>query len=316
VQGSGATVVGFDRFDETFHATTFLQTVPALDKLPLSQVWGGGTIPIGWMPGTDAVVVDVTGALGTAQCPADDASGHFEVPRAVVNAVTGSTSAALSISVTRQRVETKKDAHTKGSMSTATVQPVGFLQLTTSSSETASFAGCTSPEVMCGDHCADLISSNTDCGACGHACTGGAYCSAGACFGGTSGCAGGLTMCSGACVDTTTSSANCGSCGYACPTGQLCSASTCVATGGTCNSCEAAAATGKCASQYNACSADAECQALGSCISACASGDTTCHDNCYNAHPNGYTNLYNVQQCICTTACTTECSADAYCSPI
>src|SRR5262249_26297785 len=63
VQGSGATVAGFDKFDETFHATTFLQTVPALDKLPLSQVWGAGDIPIGWLPGSDDVVISVSGPL-------------------------------------------------------------------------------------------------------------------------------------------------------------------------------------------------------------------------------------------------------------
>jgi hypothetical protein len=317
VQGSGATVAGFDKFDETFHATTFVQTVPALDKLPLSQVWGAGPIPVGWAPGADSIVVDVTGPQGTAECPADDASGHFDVPRAVVQAVTGTSSQELSISVTRKRVETKKDGHTKGTLSTATVQPVGFLQLVTTSSESASFAGCSAGQTMCGDHCADLTFSATDCGACGHACTGGAYCSSGVCVGGTTTCSGTLTMCNGLCVDTTTSATNCGSCGHVCGSGQTCAGSVC--SGGTtttCATCASTAESGTCATQYAKCQSNTSCTALGTCIGGCAAGDTTCRDNCYNANSAGYTDLSTLQSCICTTACSSSCTGDAFCSAI
>jgi hypothetical protein len=315
VQGSGATSAGFDHFDETFHATTFVQTLPSLDKTPLSQVWGSGAIPVGWVPGTDDVVVEVTGVGGTAECPAVDATGHFDVPRVVVAAVTAGGSQSLSIAVTRERVETKKDAHTKGSLSTATVQSVGFLQLTTSSSEMASFQGCTGTQVMCGDHCADLSYSATDCGACGHSC-GNGYCSSGTCYGTTTGCTTGQTLCNGTCVDTTSSATNCGQCGHVCATGQTCSSSVCVGGTTTCASCEATAETGTCSTLYSTCSADAECMTLKSCIGACAAGDQACHDTCYNAHPNGYTNLYNYQQCVCNTACSTPCTTDKFCSAI
>jgi hypothetical protein len=229
VQASGAATVGFDKFDEKFQATTFLQTSPALSSLTLAQVWGTGTIPVGWAPGNDAIQVEVAGPAGAATCDANDGSGHFDIPREVVSAVVGTSSQSLVISVTRKRVETKKDAKTKGALTTATVQPVGFLQLTTMSTESASFVGCVGGETMCGDHCASLESSSTDCGICGNVCKNGAYCSGGKCYGGTTppGCSAGLTLCNGVCVDTQTDNANCGLCNSPC-TGAL----SCV--GGTC----------------------------------------------------------------------------------
>jgi hypothetical protein len=315
VQGSGATVAGFDRFDETFKATTFIQTVPSLSSLSSTQIWGAGSIPVGWLPGSDSILVGVTGALGAASCPADDASGHFDIPRQVVTAVTGAAGASsLSISVTRQRVETKKDAKTKGTLSTATVQPVGFLQLTTSSTESASFAGCGAGYAMCAQGCVDVTSSATDCGSCGHACPSGEYCSGGVCYGTSNGCSAGYTLCGGVCVNTSTSPTNCGYCGNVCASGSTCSAGQCTGSSSTCSQCESSAESGTCAKQYTACVNDSQCSSFTSCYQSCSSTDTTCKSSCINAYPTGASEAQSLQSCLCNTACSSVCSGDATCT--
>ena len=132
VQGSGATGAGFAAFDQKFTATTFLQTSPSLSTLQASQVWGSGPIPVGWAPGNDSIVVTVSGPLGLAQCPATDSSGQFQVPRAVVNAVLGSGGQSITVSVTREHNDIDKNAKTQGTLTAETVQPIGFLEVSTS----------------------------------------------------------------------------------------------------------------------------------------------------------------------------------------
>jgi hypothetical protein len=76
---------------------------------------------------------------------------------------------------------------------------------------------------------ASLQTSNTNCGACGRACTAGQTCSAGSCVAGS--CGTGLTLCSaGACRDLASDPANCGACGRACAAGQTCYSSACLTT--------------------------------------------------------------------------------------
>jgi hypothetical protein len=313
VQGSGATGAGFAAFDQKFTATTFLQTSPSLSTLPASQVWGSGPIPVGWAPGNDSIVVSVSGPLGLAQCPATDSSGQFQVPRAVVNAVLGSGGQSITVSVTREHNDIDKNAKTQGTLTAETVQPIGFLEVSTSSTESFSFEGCAGGEAVCADGCVDLQTSGTDCGACGNACQAGQYCSSGSCYGTTSEC-GSLTSCSDGCQNLETSNADCGSCGHACTGGQTCSDFEC--TGGTtttCTSCETTAEEGACASDYSTCENDSNCTGYSSCVSGCA-GNTTCNQNCQVEYASGMTEAENLQTCICTQQCTTSCSADAYCA--
>ncbi|HEY8087464.1 MAG TPA: hypothetical protein VIF09_06455 [Polyangiaceae bacterium] len=187
VQGSGATGAGFDKFDEKFTATTFLQTNPALDKIPVATVFGAGTVPIGWAPGNDSVKITVSGAGGVATCTADDTTGHFEVPRAVITSALGQLGTSnVIIGVTRERDEWKKSESTHGSLTTAKVQPVGWLELTTASSESHTFQGCaTAGQTMCPDGCFDTSYDQYHCGSCTTVCSSTQSCQSGQCTGGT-----------------------------------------------------------------------------------------------------------------------------------
>ncbi len=69
---------------------------------------------------------------------------------------------------------------------------------------------------------AALMTSTTDCGACGNACATGQSCNAGVCQ-----CPAGQTLCLGACTPTLTDRLNCGACNLACPAGQACVAGSC-----------------------------------------------------------------------------------------
>ena len=163
VQASGATGAGFDKFDETFTATTFLQTTPSLSKLTKSQVFGTGSLPIAWAPANDTILISISGAGGTATCKVQDSLGKFDVPRSVVKAAQGDTSSttdtgntSLSISVARQKKDVKKDQHAKGTLDLVSVKPDGWLELVTLSTESASFQGCGTGQDFCGDTCTDL----------------------------------------------------------------------------------------------------------------------------------------------------------------
>jgi hypothetical protein len=181
IQAQGTTSAGYEAFEETFTATTFIQTTPGLSKLTRETVFGKGPIPISWAPGKDAVVVTLSGAGGSATCKAQDALGKFDVPRSVVKTVLGEGTAVVSISVARQRKETKRDKKTKGQLAATPIQPVGWLELITVSGESASFQGCSGAESLCGDDCIDLRTEPTHCGSCSNACADGAPCSGGKC---------------------------------------------------------------------------------------------------------------------------------------
>ncbi|MEO6775385.1 MAG: hypothetical protein ABI467_20650 [Kofleriaceae bacterium] len=264
--GAGAGYLGFT---ESFTATNIFRTEPALDKLGITDIFGAGDIPIQWSAGQDDVLVTATviansGKVGTLSCKADDTTGKFALPRQAIKAVlaTGDSLGSLTIAVTRRKLTSVYDLGTTGTLPGVEIQPVGWLDLATSSTETTSFMGCGDNEQVCDN----------------------------------------------ACVETSTN-AHCGSCDNACASGDSCATDTC--SGPTaCNSCFAAASTGSgvCASAFSACTNDADCSALRTCILACATTDTTCQQTCVNAHSGSIT-LYNMgPNCICSAGCPTECN--------
>ncbi|MDF2692115.1 MAG: Tryptophan synthase alpha chain [Labilithrix sp.] len=186
VQATGGAAAGFEKFDEKFTSTTFLETNPPLRELSRSTVFGSGAVTIGWLPGEDTVYVIASGAGGSAKCAADDASGTFDLPRSIIREVTsgadGETSGALSIAVTRERREVRKDKKAFGELSGGqVVQPDGWVELITSSTETHSFTSCGVGADICGEQCVNLQSDTQNCGECGNACPASYYCSAGTC---------------------------------------------------------------------------------------------------------------------------------------
>jgi hypothetical protein len=186
VQASGAAGAGFNKFQDSFTATTFVQTNPAIDTIPTTTVFGTGDVPIGWAPGSDTLSIIVSGAGGTATCTANDSSGAFQIPRAAITAAQGKGGASLTITVTRERDDWDKNESTHGSMTNETVQPVGWVEMTTESTESASFQGCTDPtETMCPDGCYDLTSDQYHCGSCTTVCDSTQTCVSGQCTGGT-----------------------------------------------------------------------------------------------------------------------------------
>lgn len=68
----------------------------------------------------------------------------------------------------------------------------------------------------CGATCADLQGDPQNCGACGHRCAPGQYCSNGMCASPAT-CKTGFTLCGSKCVDKQSDVLNCGSCNNACP---------------------------------------------------------------------------------------------------
>jgi hypothetical protein len=185
VQGSGATGAGFDKFDEKFTATTFLQTSPSIATLSRSMVFGTGPVAIGWAPGNDSIVVTVGGAGGSATCHASDVAGTYTITRDVLDAVLGTDTTALTISVSRLKQDTRKNEHTKGALLTRTVQPTGWLTLGTSSTESTTVQGCGPGLKLCNDLCIPVTSDSLNCGGCGVTCAVGDRCNNSVCDGPT-----------------------------------------------------------------------------------------------------------------------------------
>jgi hypothetical protein len=265
VQASGATGAGFDKFDEKFTATTFLQTNPPLDKIPTTTVFGSGPIPVGWAPGSDTIKIVVAGLGGVATCNAVDSSGSFQIPRAVVTAAMGPQgTSSLAISVVRERDDWRKSESTHGQMTTATVQPVGWLELTTESSESATFQGCATPgDTMCPDGCYDLKTDPYHCGSCSTVCGSNQACASGQC---TTGTATDCTSC-----QTSADSGSCATYYQSCTANSDCSAyATCIggcaAGDSTCRSnCQSQHSSG-----YSTYQSYASCICYTACPSECA----------------------------------------------
>ncbi|HSQ63739.1 MAG TPA: hypothetical protein VLM85_11020 [Polyangiaceae bacterium] len=84
--------------------------------------------------------------------------------------------------------------------------------------------GSTCNLTVCGSLCVDTTIDDSNCGSCGHACSGGSTCSNSTCQ-----CSGGMTLCSAVCVDTMTDNSNCGGCGVPCTGGSTCTSGVCQA---------------------------------------------------------------------------------------
>ena len=188
VRASGATNAGYDKFEKKFTATTYLRTEPALNKLTKADVFGQANLPIKWIAGQDKIVITATGAGGTAVCEAKDELGSFDVPREVINFVVGDSTTSgqfVAMSVSRERKEVYQDLATKGTLLTQTVQPEAWLELTTDSSEAASFMGCSAGQALCGggNTCTDVRYDRNNCGKCNNKCASSDSCDNGKCRG-------------------------------------------------------------------------------------------------------------------------------------
>lgn len=94
-------------------------------------------------------------------------------------------------------------------------------------------AECAGDAVVCGGACTQLASDNLNCGACGHACTAGTVCAAGAC---ELSCQAGWVDCGGVCVNPASDPDHCGA-GPACAGGQRCALDQTCVSGGCVQSC-------------------------------------------------------------------------------
>jgi hypothetical protein len=122
--------------------------------------------------------------------------------------------------------------------------------------------------------CADLQTSNSNCGVCGVACSTGATCTAGLCQ-----CDPNLVACPTGCANLSNDATNCGSCGNACAVGQSCVSGQCTACPGAgeivCNNVCSDVSTdvNNCGSCGNACGPNTICT---SGVCGCAAGQTYC----------------------------------------
>lgn len=184
VQATGGHKAGFEKFNEKFTSTTFMETSPSLRDISRATIFGSAGVPVSWRPGEDVVKIEVTGPAGVASCTADDKIGSYEIPRDVLNEVLGveSSTPSLSLAVTRERREIRKDKKAFGSMGGGrSVQPVGWLELVTRSTETFSYASCATSQTLCGEVCTSTMTDRNHCGACGRACLSTQVCSSGVC---------------------------------------------------------------------------------------------------------------------------------------
>ncbi|MDB4943096.1 MAG: Tryptophan synthase alpha chain [Labilithrix sp.] len=142
VSATGAAGPGFAAFEARITGTTEVRATPALAEIPRATLWGAATVPVTWAPGHDTLTVIARGAGGTIRCAAEDVSGRFDLPRAVVKAALGSAQ-TLELSLIRERHEVKKGFAARSEVGAST----GWLALATSSAESASFT-------CVGDECA------------------------------------------------------------------------------------------------------------------------------------------------------------------
>ena len=263
---TGANTAGLAGFEQAFTATRLLRTQPPLHQLGLLQVFGTGDIPIQWIAGDDEVRITATitptaGATRVITCTAVDGDGRYDLPRAAIDAVLdGAGLDDISIAVTRHKSKMAYDLATLGELAGRLVQPTSWLEVSTTSTESAAFAGCDGDEQLCTD----------------------------------------------ACVDTSYDNANCGGCGDACAASDFCQQSTCSGPAA-CDSCvnTVSSGNGTCAASYNACTNDAACQALRTCLNACPTNE--CVQTCFADHPEGQAGYSAWVDCICNVGCDPEC---------
>ncbi len=190
LQATGASDAGFEKFEKEFTGTDFMATSPKLNTIGLAEVFGDGPVPLKWSPGAGQVTITASvqtheNKIGTITCKADDASGGFDVPReALEAAVDGAGISYMTVSIQRQRTDWFKDLTTKGELTGVTVQPIGFLQIITSSTEFHGFQGCSPGDVPCGEICFNVQFDAKNCGGCGVTCAADETCEFGECSGG------------------------------------------------------------------------------------------------------------------------------------
>ena len=121
------------------------------------------------------------------------------------------------------------------------------------------------------DGCETNVTTTSNCGNCGNACTGGTpLCSAAQGYTCVPACTGGTpTNCNGTCVDLLTNGANCGACGTQCTGGTSCIGGACTCPGGYSNC--GTAGCRNLLSDVNAC---------GACGVACLAGQTCNNGDC------------------------------------
>ena len=163
---------------------------------------------------------------------------------------------------------------------------------------------CAPGTTSCNGYCADLMTSVSNCGACGTSCQSGPN-TAAACVSGTCSyvCTNGAVSCNGSCVQTSTDSNNCGSCGSACGNGST--GGVCVS--GRCSTCptNSVACNGTCCASGQVCGPVASNKyaiAQLGCSASCPTGMTACNGVCVDT-----TSDYN--NC---GSCNTSCSAGFY----
>jgi hypothetical protein len=209
VNAAGATGAGYAAFAESFTATRLVRSQPPLDELGLLDVFGDGDVPVGWIPGEDEITIAATvtglgGGFGTLRCAASDADGSFALPREAIDAaLDGDGLDTLSISITRTRTERVYDLATTGELAGTTIQPTGWLELATVSSESHAFEGCEGNEQLCDEACVDTDRDAQHCGDCETDCPGSDTCEQGTCQGDAScnSCAEDVSSGNGACAD-------------------------------------------------------------------------------------------------------------------
>lgn len=221
VYASGATGAGFAAFKHTVVATELLVT--SIDQITMEQAYGPGALPVRWQPGTHEVRVSLTvagvgGGYGVVTCDAPD-SGSFDVPRAAIEAAVGADEpSSIHLDVARRAVALYTDAMTTGALLEATVQPQGWVELVSSSSESITIAGC-GGLAFCGGACVDTQSDEVHCGACNVPCAATQTCSLGACVDGGGGGGGGAccsTSASPGCGDAAVQACVCAQDSYCC----------------------------------------------------------------------------------------------------
>ncbi len=201
VDASGATAAGYEAFSREFEATSLLQT--DLELLGIQQAYGDGPIPIGWTAGAESITVtaavaSIEGQVGTVVCEADDATGSFSFPREAIDAaIDGGALSGITLTVTRKRTELHTDLSTTGQLLDTTVQPEGWLELVTMSSESFTVEGCDFGEAVCGGDCIDVSFDHDNCGGCGNGCANSDVCNEAHCAGPTAcfTCAEGVASC-------------------------------------------------------------------------------------------------------------------------
>ncbi|MEO8846171.1 MAG: hypothetical protein ABI591_04835 [Kofleriaceae bacterium] len=265
--GAGAGA-GYLGFTESFTATHVFRTEPSLDKLGISDIFGAGDVPIRWTAGQDDITVTATVIAVSGKAGTLTCKGDDTTGK--FDLPRQAIKAVLATGDTLGSLTvavTRNKVHSIYDLSTTGTVPDGDVQAV---------------------GWLDLATSSTETTS-------------------FAGCSNDQQVCDNACVDVSTN-AHCGSCGNACASGDSCATDTCSGPAA-CNACFNTVSTGNgvCASAYAACTNDADCTVLKTCLAACT--DATCQQTCVTAHPNSVT-LYNMgPNCICSSGCPTECSA-------